>query len=162
MKNRFLQLVQKFYLLSDRERILISIGGVATAVLMFQWLIWQPINDGLEKNKQSIAQKEELLDWVQKNANKAQQIKGITAGKQAFRGSLAQLVNQSATRLNISITRMQPQQDQLSVWIDEILFNDLLSWLQGLEKQGVTIVELDVNAQSESGYVKVRRLILVA
>jgi general secretion pathway protein M len=67
-------------------------------------------------------------------------------------------VNQSASRLNITISRMQPQGDELQVWVDQVPFNDVLSWLQSMESKGVVILDVDVAETSAPGQIKIRRL----
>ena len=60
--------------------------------------------------------------------------------------------------MKIAISRMQPQGEELQVWIDQAPFNDVLSWLQSLEKIGVSILDIDITASDLPGQVKIRRL----
>jgi general secretion pathway protein M len=60
--------------------------------------------------------------------------------------------------MKIAISRMQPQGDELQVWIDQAPFNDVLSWLQSLEKTGVSILDIDIAESDMPGQVKIRRL----
>jgi general secretion pathway protein M len=53
---------------------------------------------------------------------------------------------------------MQPQGDELQVWVDQAPFNDVLSWLQSLEKSGVIIMDIDLAETGDPGLVKIRRL----
>ena len=81
---------------------------------------------------------------------------GLTA--RSFNGSLPQAVNQTASRVRIAIARMQPQGEELKVWVDEAPFNDVLSWLQALENMGVKIIDVDVAQADAPGHIKVRSL----
>lgn len=144
--------------LSGREQRLVIISAILVLVAIFYWGIWSPLNTSLERGKVAVKNQTELFDWVQKNANKAIQLRS-TAGKNAsFSGSLPQAVNQSASRMKIAISRMQPQGDELQVTIDQAPFNDLLSWLQSLEKMGVSILDIDIAESDIPGQVKIRRL----
>jgi general secretion pathway protein M len=60
--------------------------------------------------------------------------------------------------MRIAISRMQPQGDELQVWIDQAPFNDVLSWLQSLEKTGISILDIDIAESNLPGQVKIRRL----
>ena len=127
-------------------------------VAIFYWGIWSPLNTSLEKSQNAVKNQTELLAWVQKNANKAVQLRSTSGNKASFSGSLPQAVNHSASRMKIAISRMQPQGDELQVWIDQAPFNDVLSWLQSLEKTGVSILDIDIAESDLPGQVKIRRL----
>ena len=60
----------------------------------------------------------------------------------------------------IKIARLQPQGQELQVWIDTVPFDDLLLWLATLVEQHgiqVQIIEL-AREELAPGLVKVRRL----
>lgn len=150
-KSMFLQL-------SKREQRLVIISAVLVLVAIFYWGIWTPLNSSLERDQAAVKNQTELLVWVQKNANKAVQLRSSGDSKASFSGSLTQTVNQSASRMKIAITRMQPQGEELQVWIDQAPFNDVLSWLQTLETNGLSIVDIDIAESDLPGQVKIRRL----
>jgi general secretion pathway protein M len=151
LKSMFLQL-------SERERRLVAVSAILVVVAIFYWGIWSPLSTSLELDKTAVKNQTELLVWVQKNANRAVQLRSGGDNKTSFSGSLPQAVNQSASRLNIAISRMQPQGEELQVWIDQAPFNDVLSWLQSLEKTGVSILDIDIAESGLPGQVKIRRL----
>jgi general secretion pathway protein M len=151
LKSTFLQL-------SSREQRLVIISAVLVLVAIFYWGIWSPLNTSLERNQTAVNNQTELLEWVQKNANRAVQLRNSGGNKTTFSGSLPQVVNQSANRMKIAISRMQPQDEELQVWIDQAPFNDVLSWLQSLEKIGVNILDIDIAESDLPGQVKIRRL----
>ena len=144
--------------LNSREQRLVIISAILVLIAIFYWSIWSPLNTSLERGKIAVKNQTELLYWVQKNANKAVQMRSSAGKNASFSGSLPQAVNQSATRMNIAISRMQPQGEELQVWIDQAPFNDILSWLQSLEKTGVSIVDIDIAESDLPGQVKIRRL----
>jgi len=151
LKSTFLQL-------SEREQRLVIISAVLVLVAIFYWGIWSPLNTSIERGQTAVKNQTELLDWVQKNANRAAQLRASGGKNASFSGSLPQAVNQSASRMNIAISRMQPQGEELQVWIDQAPFNDILSWLQSLEKSGVSILDIDIVESDLPGQVKIRRL----
>lgn len=144
--------------LNEREQRLVLISAVLVVIALFYWVIWSPLSQGVTKGQANLDSQQELLVWVQQNANRALQLQGSAKPSSKFNGSLAQEVNQSAGRLNIAIARMQPQGDELQVWIDQVPFNDVLSWLQGLESKGIVILDLDIAETNAAGQIKIRRL----
>ena len=144
--------------LSDREQRLVLLSAVLLVIAVFYWGFWSPLSQSVERGQTALSSQQELLLWVQKNANRAKQLQGSVGQNARFTGSLAQEVNQSASRLNITISRMQPQGDELQVWVDQVPFNDVLSWLQSMETKGVVILDVDVAETSAPGQIKIRRL----
>lgn len=147
-----------FIQLNERERRLVVISAVLVVVAIFYWGILSPLNTSIERGQKSIDSQKSLLAWVQKNANRAAQLRRASGNNAGFSGSLPQVVNQSASRMKIAISRMQPQGDELQVWVDQAAFNDVLSWLQNLEKAGVSILDVDLAESDSPGQVKIRRL----
>ncbi len=152
------KLKQKFHQLSEREQRLMLISAVAIAIGAFYWLVWAPLNTSLAQERIALENQQSLLSWVEKNANKVIQLRGSGKASASFNGSLPQAVNRSADKLGIAISRMQPQAEELQVWVDQAPFNDVLAWLQELEDQGIVILDLDVAEADVPGYVKIRRL----
>ncbi len=152
------KLVSTFKQLNPRERLLVSVSAVLVIIALFYWLVWSPLDTAIERGEKNLANQQALLSWVQKNANRAIQLRGSAGSNRSFSGSLPQAVNQSASRMRIKISRMQPQGDELQVWVDQAPFNDVLSWLQSLEKSGVIIMDIDLAETGDPGLVKIRRL----
>lgn len=152
------KLKSMFNQLNDREKPLVIVSAILVVFAIFYWGIWSPLNTSLERERKAVENQKELVAWVQKNANRAVQLRSSGSANRAFSGSLPQVVNQSASRMKIAISRMQPQGDELQVWIDKAPFNDVLSWLQSLEKTGVAILDVDIAEADVPGQVKIRRL----
>ena len=153
-----MQGIRQWYLqLSERERILVLSAGAVSVVVLFYYLIWAPLNNSLNTQSAALDSDQKLLVWVQEQSNRAQLLKS-TGQVASFNGSLTQLVNQTTRAANISVSRLQPQDDELQVWIDEVPFNALMRWLQDLEQRGVIILQSDFSETNEAGIVQVRRL----
>jgi general secretion pathway protein M len=151
-------LLARFRQLSDREQKLTLLSVVVVIVGMFYWGVWAPLQQGLEQERQRARQQTELLQWVEQTAETAGQLRASAVNGKQFSGSLAQAVNNTAGRHNITIARMQPQDDTLQVWIDDVNFNQLLAWVNTLENQGVIVLQADFTEGSAPGLVSVRRL----
>ena len=54
---------------------------------------------------------------------------------------------------------MQPQGEDLQVWIEEVSFNQLLTWLEQLSsRENINVKSIDLSNTQQPGVVKVRRL----
>lgn len=142
--------------LNLREQRLVIVMSALISVFILYSVIWQPMNESIAKSKAKIDRQQALLTWVQENTQRYQQAKrnGGSSGE-----SLSSIVNRTSRIEKITITRMQPQGDDLQVWIDEISFNQLLSWLERLSvRDGLQVKSIDLSKAEQQGVVRVRRL----
>lgn len=151
-------LIDKFQQLTEREKWLVSISGVLVIIAIFYWLVWSPLYGAVDKQQAAVDSKLADLAWIQQNALRAIQLRGGANSNASFTGSLPQAVNQTANRLQIAISRMQPQGEELKVWVDQAPFNDVISWLQAMENKGIRIINVDLTEADAPGLVKVRSL----
>jgi len=143
--------------LNIREQRLVVVMSALISIFILYGLIWQPMNESIETSKLKIERQQKLLTWVQESAQRYQQAKrngGRSSGE-----SLSSIVNRTSRLEKITITRMQSQGDDLQVWIDEISFNQLLSWLEKLaSRDGLQVKNIDLSKADQQGVVRVRRL----
>ena len=141
--------------LQARERLLVSIMSLLIGSFILVRLVWLPIVDGLEKEQQKLERNKALLSYVEQNiAMIKASPKGATSS-----GSLSTIVNRVAKKQGITIARVQPQANDISVWIDQVGFNQLLTFLELLSLQhGIQVEAIDITEASDAGLVKVRRL----
>lgn len=151
------QVLERYQQLNEREKPLVLSGLILVILALFYVVIWQPLNDNLQAAQKGVAAQQETLNWLQQNIARVKLAQsGNTSNK--FRGSLTQLVSSTSSRNNLKVARLQPSNNSLQVWLEDAPFNDLLSWLNGLQAQGVVIENLDLAAANAPGMVKVRRL----
>ncbi len=144
--------------LNRREQRLVASMGIVFLVFIFYSAIWQPINDGLIEAKSKLAKQQQLLTWVQENTALFQQAKR-SAGNVKPNGSISSIANRSAKNYKLTITRMQPQGDDLQVWLDSTPFTQLLFWLEHLaNNEGLQVKAIDLTQGDRVGEVTVRRL----
>lgn len=156
MKTMIESYRQKWQQLNSRERQLITLMTVIMVVFMSYLLIWKPLNSQLINSTKQLQRRQALLSWVE---NKTQQFKQSSLHSKQFSGSITGLVNRSAKQQSIIVTRMQPQGNDIQIWIEEVPFKVLLAWLDQLvTKQGIVIKALDISRADNLGMVQVRRL----
>lgn len=144
--------------LNSREQRLVAAMAVVFMVFIFYSAIWQPINKSLDDAHSKLARQQTLLTWVQDNTALYQQAKK-SGGKAKFSGSISSVANRSAKVYKLTITRMQPQGDDLQVWIESTPFTQLLFWLEHLaNNEGLQVKAIDLTPGDSAGEVKVRRL----
>jgi general secretion pathway protein M len=144
--------------LNLREQRLV--GSLAAVFLMFIFYsaVWQPLNENIEKGQNKLSRQQELLTYVTSETQRYTSTKKSGA-KQTSSGSLSSIINRSARKLNITITRVQPQSADIQVWIDNIAFTQLLTWLEQLStNEGIQVKAIDITKSDQIGQVRVKRL----
>lgn len=152
------ELKKRYKDLTEREQWLVKIIGIFLIVSLLYSTIWSPLVSAVEKNERSVKTQRNALQTMQKNSQRAQQLKAGGSRNASLSGSLAQAVNGTANSLSVSISRMQPQGEELIVWVDEAPFDSVLAWFQAMETRGVRILDADIVETNQPGQIKVRRL----
>jgi len=144
--------------LNTREqRLVVAMGGAVLTLLLYT-LVWQPLNTNVENSKTKLASRQALLTWVSENSARYQSIKPNNSG-QKLGGSLSSIINRTAGKYQLIISRMQPQGDSLQVWVDEVSFTQLLYWLEHIvNNEGLKVQAIDIASSDKPGEVRVRRL----
>lgn len=144
--------------LNPKEQKLLLVMAAVIGIFIFYSFIWQPLNSGIVKAEKKLASQQELLLWVHEKTSivKASNQSGRSNKRQ---GSLSSIVNTTAQQNNIAITRIQPQGDNIQVWIDEAVLDRFLPWIEQLAiVEGLQVVSVDLSATDRPGVVNVRRL----
>lgn len=150
---------EKWQELQPREQQLVLVMSAVIGLFLFVTLVWQPLHNGVENAQKKLTRQQELLVWIQEQTNIYKQNAGNGATNSSSKGSLSSIVNRSASRYQIKIARIQPQGDNLQVWIDTVSFDSLMDWLANLSaKEGISVIGIDLTNDEQSGVVKVRRL----
>lgn len=139
--------------LQKREQQLLLGAGVTLVIAAFYWLLWAPLHLSYQTQQQQLQQLSQQLLQVRSYPLISTQTK--------VQGSLTDLISSSARSHKIQVSRMQPQNDQMQVMLNDISFDQLLAWLHELQYQhNVSIVQLDLAVADAPGMVRVRRLLV--
>ena len=143
---------------TESEQKLLMLLSVCLIVFLLVSSVKAVRDANLQANNK-LQQQLELNIWA------AQQIDLISASQQSsgtttHTGSMAQIVNSTARRHQVTLARIQPQAtNAVKLGLDEVNFNQLLSWLADLRNQhGIIVSNIDISKANDSGMVKVRRL----
>ena len=143
--------------LQQREQRLVAAAAVVVLLGVVYWLIWQPVMQGQAEQQQRVQAAGRQLAQLQ--SLPAQSDTGTSIGRTG--GSIAQIIGDSARNSGIRVSRMQPQSDQLTLVLEDVSFDALLTWLHALQYQhGVTLVSLDLASTDATGLVRVRRMVV--
>jgi general secretion pathway protein M len=139
--------------LQKREQQLVLIAGVTLIIAAFYWLLWAPLHQAYQSQQQQLQQVNLLLQQISAFPQVSAETK--------MQGSLTDVISSSARSHNIQVSRMQPQNEQMQVMLNDLSFDQLLKWLHELQYQHkISIVQLDLAQADAPGMVRVRRLLV--
>ncbi len=144
--------------LQPREQQLVRWAGGVVGISLLYFSVWQPVHEYRESRQMEAAAAQQQLQWLQQ---KLPLIQGNSSAAARGSQSLNDIVARTAPQYKINVSRMQPQNDQLQLSIDDVPFEQLLRFLNQLQtEQGVQLVQLDIANTEVAGTVRVRRLVL--
>lgn len=146
--------------ISAREQRLVAVGGSCLLIGLCYWVVWQPIANRIAERERQVLSQQQTLAWLKEKGEEVLAMQGGQGRQLDTSGTLEGVVNRTAFNQKIKIARLQPQGQELQVWIDTVPFNDLLIWLASLADQhGVQVQVIEVARENLApGLVKVRRL----
>lgn len=152
------QVHQWWQSLQQREQRLVLICAVVISLFLFYWVVWQPVHQSKALNERALQQAEQQLVWLHSVLPQLQQ-SGVSIERTS--GSLSQILTSSARQHGIRVSRMQPQNEQMQLVLDDVPFEKLIQWLHDLHYQhGLRLVNLDVSLSNQPGIVQVRRILV--
>ncbi|MEM7304078.1 MAG: type II secretion system protein M [Pseudomonadota bacterium] len=148
--------------LQTREQQLVMYGGIAVIILMFYTLAWSPLVNARDIKSMQVENNQELLSWMKTKSAEVKQLR--LSNPQALRSdsnrSLLAIVDSLANQLGLrsAIRQIEPNgQDSVSIWMDEIEFDALITMIGQLEKRSnIVVSEASVNKLDQPGFVQAR------
>ncbi|MGD8567471.1 MAG: type II secretion system protein M [Gammaproteobacteria bacterium] len=150
--------------LEPRERRILLIGAAVLIIAMLYLLAWEPLVNKSAALRKSIDKNQELVTWMEHAAEQARQmqaqIKARGPSGKSNGQSLLGIIDRTAksSDLGDSVKRVQPDgQSRAKVWLEKAPFNDIVQWLESLQRrQGIRIVTSVIEKQEEAGLVNAR------
>ncbi len=144
-----------FLTLPRREQRLLLIATPLILMLLFWWLLISPMQSQQQQLQQQIDAKGRTLEWMQAAATQVKQLRMQAPGR-ASNQNLRQLATRLAKQQKITVSRVQPLSDgRISLWAENIRYEDSLRFFDQLAKQGVQVVQTQLTVQSATGYINI-------
>ncbi|ELD1718194.1 GspM family type II secretion system protein YghD [Escherichia coli] len=141
---------------SPREKGMLLVAVVFLFSVGYYVLIWQPLSERIEQQETMLQQ------LVAMNARLKRAVPDIIAARKSGTTAPAQVsrvISDSASAHSVVIKRIAERGENIQVWIDPVVFNDLLNWLNALdEKYALRVTQIDASAAEKTGMVNVQRL----
>jgi type II secretory pathway component PulM len=149
MKEWFSQLTQ-------RDQVSLLALALALGLYLLYMMVWSPLDEGREQlalQNAAIAQSQLRVDAM---VSELLQIRKSGASTSAKRNLLS-VINQSTSRLQLPVIRLQPNsRGEIQVRLENASFDDVLKWLHQMEyKEGLLVREVSLTQTGTSGRVNV-------
>ncbi|OGT43510.1 MAG: hypothetical protein A3F13_00205 [Gammaproteobacteria bacterium RIFCSPHIGHO2_12_FULL_40_19] len=134
--------------LLDRERQMLTVGGILGGILFVYAAIWTPLSDAVEDRKMAVVTQHQLLHDLKNTSAKIQQLKaeGVHADISDNIDLLSmaeQTLSQEALSTYLKQVK-QPDKNQVALTFENIPFDKLMQWLQTLTTSyGVHVLQLN-------------------
>ena len=155
--------------LAARERRTLSLGGIALGIILFYFLVYQPIHARSEQLEHDLQAQQELAAYLRQAQQELQQLGGMAAEPVQGNGSdqaLFALADQSARQAGLGqvLRRVEPSgQGGARVNFERIAFDDLVRWLATLSEQhNVTATVVTLRTGELEGRVDAQLVLEVA
>ena len=143
-----------FLTLNQREQVSVLVLGLAVMLYSLYMFIWSPLadrRDALVLQNGAVA---ESLVRVDAMVSELLQLRssGVKAGNKR---NLTSLINQSVKRLQLPVSRLQPNsRGEIQVRMENAAFDDILLWLHEMEyREGLLVRELSITQAGAAGRV---------
>lgn len=158
------QLLQYWAQLRPRERqLLMGAGGILVLMLLYL-LLWEPLVSGADRLQQQVKDNRELVEWMRQSANEVRALQA-SRGRQGSIGgqSLLGVIDRTAkgSELGSAVKRIEPDgQERVRVWLERASFDDMVVWLDQIQRQfGLQIESAVIDRDVSEGRVSARVVI---
>ncbi|MDM2845441.1 GspM family type II secretion system protein YghD [Citrobacter portucalensis] len=141
---------------SPREKGMLLAAVVFLFSAGYYSLVWLPLSEQIEQQETTLQQLMVMNNQLKSAAPDiiAARKSGATTPVQ-----LSRVISDSASAHSVVIKRIAERGENIQVWIEPVVFNDLLNWLNTLnEKYALRVTQIDVSADEKAGMVNVQRL----
>lgn len=151
------RLSRRFNNLARREQLALIILTVFTAIMVLIYGVMMPANDYKQRAEQNYRSALDTLSWMEENKPLVSQNFSMHEARDPGQ-SLLGIANQTSKSFRLSFKRYQPVgENGLSLWLDAVSFNNVVLWLERLDKRyNIIVKEIAVDREESKGLVNVR------
>jgi general secretion pathway protein M len=150
----------KWEALEAREQQSLKILGVALVLFLAYFLLWVPAQSYMKDSERLLQERADLLGLVQSSRAILASQSNSTQGSGAILNSqqLVSTVTNLAKKQQLSLKRFEPSgENKVKVWVEDVSFDVLVSWLSALETSvSVKVEQISVEKQDKPGVVSAR------
>lgn len=148
MKNWFSQFNQ-------REQLSLLLLACVLSLYVLYMLVWSPLasrRDQMALQNQGVAASLQRVDAM---VSEVMQLRDSGGSRSGNRRNLTSLINQSTGRLQLQVTRLQPNsRGEIQVRLEAAAFDDLLMWLHEMEyTEALLVREVSITQAGSAGRV---------
>lgn len=153
-----LQVIKKWWgQLQARERQVLSLGSILVTAILLYMFILEPWQAALKHMSRVLPIKRTELAWMRQQAEVMMPVNASINRNPRFIGQnqslmsvLQKTANQQGLQKSIKQITPRPENDSVSVLMEEVSFNGWARWVTDLEKRyGVNIVQLSAERDDE-------------
>ena len=146
--------------LNERERRLVAICGPLLLIAILYWGLWTPFANHVAEVKQQLQNQRNTLAWMQQKGGEIKALQASGGNRVDLNMTLEGGVNLTSRQMGLTLTRLQPLNNQLQVETEDLEFDRLVNWLVTMERDyGVRVKLIELSAgEQHTGVVKLRRL----
>lgn len=140
---------------NDRRALMVMSGFVVVAV--FYLAIWKPIVNRYDAAESDLAYWQEAYQFMDLRQQQARTLTGQAAGPAMNVNQLRQVITTQAAQQGLTISRLEPGQRGVTLWLEKVAFTSTLKWLNLLAtRHQVNVKTVQVSRQSDAGTVNIR------
>jgi general secretion pathway protein M len=145
--------------LSARERNLVILAGITVFAMLFYFVLWSPIQKGIDDKSRLVTLQEEQLKTMQEQAQ------DIRIAQGSSRSSMLSVIDRTAKqrKLKSTLQKAQPEGDDgVRLWLVDITFDQMIEWLNQLDLDyGIYVSDISIERDEKYGRVDSRILLRV-
>ena len=153
------QMTERWEALEQREKLSLQVLGVALALVIAYFAIWQPAKGFMDAQQTLVQERADLLALVKSSREAlASASKGSGTGAALNSQQLVSTVTNLARKQSLNLKRFEPSgESKVKVWVEDVSFDLLVSWLSNLDKNvKVKVEQISVEKQDAPGVVSAR------
>lgn len=143
--------------LEDRDQFAIKVLVLFVVTVLIYALIITPAKDYAKTAKSNFVKSTSTYEWMQANKNVFDNKVGQSVAAREGQ-SLLSLASNTAKNFGMSFKRFEPADgNALRLWLDDVNFNDLVQWIEALDKTyNIAVREISVDPSLRKGLVSTK------
>ncbi len=140
--------------LSPKDQKAVVAFSVFVIGVLFWLIAWQPSQEWITTERDSFRREQTTSEFIAANYQQVKELTQETNG--APKQDAASVISKTGKLAGLQLTRVQPANQGVSVWIDAAPYQILLGWLVDLSNdQGLNVQQFRLERTASPGVVKV-------